>query len=92
MAVTINDVASRAKVSKSTVSQYLNGRYEFMSRETRGRIKMVIEEMGYRPNALARSLKQKKDPYAGCRGFEYFESLHDQYHTRGGGLLQRSRF
>ena len=60
MAVTINDVASRAKVSKSTVSQYLNGRYEFMSLETRGRIKQIIEEMGYRPNALARSLKQKK--------------------------------
>lgn len=31
-----------------------------MSRETRGRIKAVIEDMGYRPNALARSLKQKK--------------------------------
>lgn len=60
MAVTINDVARRANVSKSTVSQFLNGRYEFMSRETRERIRLVIAEMGYRPNALARSLKQKK--------------------------------
>ena len=60
MSVTINDVARKAEVSKSTVSQYLNGRYEFMSRETRARIKRIIEEMGYRPNALARSLKQKK--------------------------------
>ena len=60
MAVTINDVARAAGISKSTVSQYLNGRYEFMSLETRQRIKQVIEDLGYRPNALARSLKQKK--------------------------------
>jgi len=60
VAVTINDVARAAKISKSTVSQYLNGRYEFMSFETRQRIKQVIADMDYRPNALARSLKQKK--------------------------------
>ena len=60
LAVTITDVARVAGISKSTVSQYLNGRYEFMSLETRERIKQVIEEMDYRPNALARSLKQKK--------------------------------
>ena len=60
MAVTINDVARAAGVSKSTVSQYLNGRFEFMSFETRQKIKQVIEELDYRPNALARSLKQKK--------------------------------
>lgn len=51
---------SRGGISKSTVSQYLNGRYEFMSLETRQRIKRIIEELDYRPNALARSLKQKK--------------------------------
>ncbi len=60
LAVTINDVARAAGISKSTVSQYLNGRYEFMSFETRQRIKQIIEELDYRPNALARSLKQKK--------------------------------
>lgn len=60
LAVTINDVARAAGISKSTVSQYLNGRYEFMSLETRQRIKRIIEELDYRPNALARSLKQKK--------------------------------
>lgn len=60
MAVTINDVARAAGVSKSTVSQYLNGRYEYMSLETRQRIKEIIADLSYRPNALARSLKQKK--------------------------------
>ena len=29
--ITISDVAKHAGVSKSTVSQYLNGRYEYMS-------------------------------------------------------------
>ncbi len=60
MSVTINDVARAANISKSTVSQYLNGRYEYMSLETRQRVKQVIEKLDYRPNALARSLKQKK--------------------------------
>ncbi|MFA1819987.1 LacI family DNA-binding transcriptional regulator [Virgibacillus oceani] len=59
-AVTIGDVAKRAGVSKSTVSQYLNGRYEYMGVETRERIKKVIEELEYSPNKIARSLKQKK--------------------------------
>lgn len=60
MAVTITDVAFKAGVSKSTVSCYLNGRYESMSPETRERITAVISELEYRPNALARSLKQKR--------------------------------
>lgn len=60
MSVTINDVARKAGISKSTVSQYLNGRFEFMSEETQQRIRNIIADMEYRPNALARSLKQKK--------------------------------
>jgi DNA-binding LacI/PurR family transcriptional regulator len=60
MAVTINDVASQAGVSKSTVSCYLNGRFESMSPETRERIAAVIADLDFRPNALARSLKQKR--------------------------------
>ncbi|MHA6250774.1 LacI family DNA-binding transcriptional regulator [Oceanobacillus sp. CAU 1775] len=57
--VTIKDVAERAGVSKSTVSQYLNGRYEYMGVDTKERIKKVIAELGYSPNKIARSLKQK---------------------------------
>ena len=60
MAITINDVAAKAGVSKSTVSCYLNGRYESMSAETRDRIAAVIADLEFRPNALARSLKQKR--------------------------------
>jgi LacI family kdg operon repressor len=54
------DVAEKAGVSKSTVSQYLNKRYAYMSAETRKKIEDVIEEMDYQPNVLARSLKQKR--------------------------------
>lgn len=57
--VTINDVAQHASVSKSTVSQYLNKRYEYMSKSTRQRIENSIKELDYSPNMIARSLTQK---------------------------------
>ncbi|EJY56676.1 transcriptional regulator, LacI family [Alicyclobacillus hesperidum URH17-3-68] len=58
--VTIQDVADRAGVSITTVSRYVNGRYESMSEKTRERIRAVIEELGYRPNALAQGLKASR--------------------------------
>ena len=33
--ITIEDVANKAGVSKSTVSQFLNKRYDYMSEKTR---------------------------------------------------------
>ncbi|MBD1378924.1 LacI family DNA-binding transcriptional regulator [Metabacillus arenae] len=57
--ITIADVAKHAGVSKSTVSQYLNQRYDYMGEKTKKRIEQTIEELGYRPNIIARSLKQK---------------------------------
>lgn len=63
--LTIDDVARRAGVSKSTVSQYLNQRYEYMSDATRQRIAAAIEELDYRPNGLARGLKQNRTHLVG---------------------------
>lgn len=57
--VTMADVARQASVSKSTVSQYVNNRFDYMSEETKKRIEQAIIELDYRPNILARSLKQK---------------------------------
>lgn len=57
--ITISDVAKHAGVSKSTVSQYLNGRYEYMSEHTRKKIELTIKELNYRPNVVARSLSKK---------------------------------
>src|SRR5699024_5085653 len=58
--VRIADVANVAQVSKSTVSQYLNKRYHYMSEETKQRIKTAIEELNYQPNYVDRGLRQKK--------------------------------
>ncbi|WP_106496461.1 LacI family DNA-binding transcriptional regulator [Lentibacillus sp. Marseille-P4043] len=57
--ITIADVAEHAGVSKSTVSQYLNQRYDYMGEKTKKRIEQAIEELEYSPNIIARSLKQK---------------------------------
>jgi len=58
--VTMADVAALAKVSKSTVSQYINNRYDYMSEETKRRIEAAIQQLGYKPNYVAKSLKQKQ--------------------------------
>jgi DNA-binding LacI/PurR family transcriptional regulator len=55
--VNIGEIARRAGVSRSTVSYALSGR-RAVSAETRKRIEQVIAEVGYRPNAAARALKE----------------------------------
>ncbi|MBN1267169.1 MAG: LacI family DNA-binding transcriptional regulator [Anaerolineales bacterium] len=52
---TIKEVAAVAEVSTQTVSRVINNRPD-VADETRERVKRVINEMGYRPSALARSL------------------------------------
>lgn len=64
--VTINEVAKKANVSKTTVSRYLNGKYEYMSEETKELLATVINQLGYRPSNLARSLKAKNSGVIGC--------------------------
>lgn len=56
---TIDDVAKKAGVSKSSVSRVLNGNYDYMSDKMKQKILVVIEELDYRPNSLAQSLKNK---------------------------------
>lgn len=58
--ITIADIAKSAQVSKTTVSRYLNKKYEYMSEETRERIQSIIEMTDYQPNSVARSLKSHK--------------------------------
>ena len=55
--VTIKQVAQASGVSTQTVSRVLNDRPD-VSEETRRRVRSVIAELGYSPNALARSLIQ----------------------------------
>jgi DNA-binding LacI/PurR family transcriptional regulator len=56
----MRDVADGAGVSLQTVSNYVNGRFNLMSEETRERVGHELERLGYRPNAAARSLRAKR--------------------------------
>lgn len=55
--VTLRDVAERAHVSMMTVSNFINGKLGSMSLETQERIRLVLEEMPYRPHSSARNLR-----------------------------------
>jgi DNA-binding LacI/PurR family transcriptional regulator len=56
MSVRMKEVASRAGVSVKTVSNVVNG-YLHVAPSTRQRVQQAIDEMGYRPNLSARSLR-----------------------------------
>lgn len=55
--VTLRDVAAEAGVSLTTVSNFVNDRYRFMSSKTRQRVHRAIEKLNYRPHGIARSLR-----------------------------------
>jgi LacI family transcriptional regulator len=75
---TIRDVAARAGVSVQTVSRVVNGKGE-ITPETRQRVQGVIDELGYRPSAAARSLASRRSTTLGL-----------VVHWSGGGLFQRA--
>jgi len=54
--IRIIDVAQKAGVSKSSVSNYLNGKSEKLSKTTAKKIQNVIEELNYAPNLAARNI------------------------------------
>lgn len=56
---TIRDVAERAGVSKSLVSLVLRGSNQVRP-EKRQAVQAAMEELGYRPNASARSLSERR--------------------------------
>ncbi|TLS50211.1 LacI family transcriptional regulator [Paenibacillus antri] len=55
MTVTIKDVAKRAGVSPSTVSRVISN-HPRISEETSLRVRKVMDEIGYHPNMMAKSL------------------------------------
>lgn len=65
MSITIKEVAEAAGVSRTTISFYLNGKFQYMSQETREKIKNVIKELDYKPNSVAQGLKTKKSGLIG---------------------------
>lgn len=59
MRVTIRDVASHANVSITTASRALNDSGRMLP-ETRARVRRVAQDLGYRPNSMARGLVQQR--------------------------------
>ena len=61
---TLIDVARRAGVSKSTVSNVIRGA-SLVAEPTRQRVERAIADMGYHPNAIARALKARSSSAIG---------------------------
>lgn len=57
--VTLKEVATSAGVSYQTVSKVINHQVQ-VSKETEERIWQAVQELGYRPNYTARSLRSKR--------------------------------
>ncbi|MBO9394442.1 LacI family DNA-binding transcriptional regulator [Caldilinea sp.] len=71
--VTIVDVAAHAGVSAGTVSNVLTGKRP-VAEATRERVLRAVEELGYQPNLLARSLVNRSSNTIGVvtYGLEYY--------------------
>jgi len=61
---TQKDIAEKAGVTVTTVSRVINNR-GYIAEETRNKVFQVMEELNYRPNAVARSLSRKKSNVLG---------------------------
>lgn len=61
--MTINEIAKLARVSRATVSRYLNNGY--VSEEKRKIIQEVIRQTGYQPSKTAQNLRNKTTRYIG---------------------------
>ncbi|HSB67420.1 MAG TPA: LacI family DNA-binding transcriptional regulator [Anaerolineales bacterium] len=70
---TLKDVAKVASVSTKTVSRVVNQQGE-ISQETRQRVQAAIDQLGYRPNILARSLIHQRTNTLGvvAWGIDFF--------------------
>jgi LacI family transcriptional regulator len=66
--ITIKDVAKAAGVSTQTVSRVINNRPD-VSDDTRDRVQQIIEELGYSPNVIARSLSRGRSNALAVVGF-----------------------
>ncbi len=91
---TIKDVAKKANVSVATVSRVINNT-GYVNTDTRKIVQRAIEELGYVPNELARSLFRKRSniiglivPHISTYFFaELIESIEDAVNKSGYKLM-----
>lgn len=104
-AVTLVDVAVKAGVNKVTASIVLSGGSgnTRVSDATRQRILKVAEELGYQPNAIARSLRRRKTDIIGFYMSGYLDTrdlflseissgLHERCEHHNRDLLVHGRY
>lgn len=92
--VTIKEVAAEAGVSTQTVSRVINDRPD-VADSTRQHVREVIERLGYRPSALARSMIRQRSHTLGVvtAGLQYIgpsrvlHGITDAAEQEGYGLL-----
>lgn len=75
--VTIYDIAEKLGISTATVNRALTGKPR-VKEETRALVMKTAEEMGFRPNALARSLARRRMRLA-VIGFTGFPEFHRDF-------------
>lgn len=84
--VTMQDVAEKAGVSAQTVSNVINGRTERVGADTIDRVTRVIDELGYRLNQSARSLRKGRTGIVGLGvpilASEYYGELAERLSHR----------
>jgi LacI family transcriptional regulator len=94
MKPTIKDVAKEAGVSVATVSRILNNLDGF-TEDTRLRVMNVIERIGYKPNAVARSLVSNSTKtigvllpcVTGSFGTRLLQGIEDRANERGFSVI-----
>ena len=87
MAVTGKDIARELGISQPTVSRILNGREDArVSDETRARVFEAAQRLGYRPNAIARSLKHGRTHCVGFHSLYDYDARNDFLSSLLGGL------
>src|SRR5579883_2371818 len=90
MPVTSKDIAGKLGLSQPTVSRILSGSREYrVSPETRRRVLEAARQMGYRPNAVARSLRHRRTNIVGYyTGYGYLNARNPYLAAVLGGLQQ----
>ena len=71
---TIVDVAKLAGVTPTTVSRVINNR-GYISEKTRNKVHEAMDELGYQPNEIARSLTKQKSNTIGVNSTTYISSI-----------------
>ncbi len=87
--VSLKDIAEKCQLSVATVSKALNDQND-IGKETKEKVRMIAEEMGYLPNAAARILKTRRSNNIGVLfidkmnsglAHEYFSSVLENLKT-----------